>query len=99
MNRVALDVARLAGIALKPRRIAWSSVFLAMIIGVPLGYWTFKLNQDGFAWYSLFPGTIAGLLAISILGMFLPSQDESAPPERDEFLIRPPAGDINAPRD
>jgi hypothetical protein len=56
MNRTALDVARLAGVQLEHRKIPWGSVVLAFVIGAPLGYWTFTLNQDGFRWYSLFPG-------------------------------------------
>ncbi|MFY9580127.1 MAG: hypothetical protein WAQ33_12465 [Gaiellaceae bacterium] len=100
MNRVALDVARLAGVPLNQRRIQWSSVILALLVGLPLGYWTFNLNQDGFQWYSLFPGIIAGLMAIALLGMFLPSSEDSPPEEEEssssDLLVRPLAGDINA---
>jgi hypothetical protein len=68
-------------------------------VGAPLGYWTFQINQDGFEWYSLFPGAVAALMAISLLGMLLPSSEEPLPEEEEsgpEVLVRPPAGDINA---
>lgn len=96
MNRVALDVARLAGVPLRQRKVPLSSFVLPVVIGVPLGLWAFKLNQHGFQWYSLFPGVIAGLMAISILGMLLPSTDESTPEDVTELVVRPLAGDINA---
>jgi hypothetical protein len=96
MNRVALDVARLAGVPLQQQRAPLSSFILPVLIGVPLGYWAFKLNQHGFQWYSLFPGVVAGLMAISILGMLLPTTDESGPEEVAEMVVRPLAGDFNA---
>jgi hypothetical protein len=95
MNRVALDVARLAGVPIPGRKRSWSTIFLALLIGVPLGYWTFKLNEDGFVWYSLFPGAGATFMAMAILGTLLPSPDESAPDD-GEFVAHPLAGDVNA---
>jgi hypothetical protein len=75
-TRISLDVARLSGVDLpsERRKIPWSSIVLAALVGAPLGYLTFTLNEDGFRWYSLFPGAVAALMGISILGMLLPEQ-------------------------
>lgn len=93
MNRVALDVARLAGVPVKNRKRPWPSVVLALLIGGPLGYWTYTLNDDGFVWYSLFPGVVAAMMLISILGMLFPSEEAG---DAEGFEVRPMAGDVNA---
>jgi len=58
-------------------------VIFAALIGGPLGYLTYTLNQNGFRWYSLFPGIVAALMGIAILGMIFAS-DEEAPEEASE---------------
>ncbi|MFL5818262.1 MAG: hypothetical protein ACJ76L_11770 [Conexibacter sp.] len=78
IGHIALEVAKYSGVELPRRRIPWGSVIFAALIGGPLGYLTYSINDDGFRWYSLFPGLIAGLMAIAILGMIFAS-DEEAP--------------------
>jgi hypothetical protein len=95
MHRVSLDVAKLSGVPLGKRR-PWPSVILAILIGVPLGYWTYVINQNGFQWYSVFPGIVAALMGVSLLGMLFPSEEEQVFGESGDFDVRPPAGDINA---
>jgi hypothetical protein len=96
MNRVALDVARLAGVPMKQRTIPWASVILAVAIGAPLAYWTYKLNQHGFRWYSALPGAIAGFMALSILGMLFSGSSDELPTDDEAFVVHPLAGDVNA---
>lgn len=71
-GRVVVDLARLAGHELGTRKkpIQWGSVVLAALLGIGFGLWTYLLNDDGFVWYSVFPGTIAALMLISLLGLF-----------------------------
>jgi hypothetical protein len=98
MNRVALDVGRLAGVPMPGRKIPWRSAILALLIGVPCGYATYTMNGSGFNWWSLVPGTLAAVMAISFIGMLMGPQEEELDTSDHQFQIRPPAGDINAPR-
>jgi hypothetical protein len=62
-------------------------MIIAAIIGAGFGYWAYVLSEDGFEWYSIFPGLVAFLMGIAILGMFSPQEQtpeaphESPPPE------------------
>ena len=66
------------------RKIPWSSLIIAAIVGAGLGYLTYVLNEDGFAWYSLFPGFVAFLMGVSIFGMLLPDQEAPSTEAADE---------------
>lgn len=78
-ERVTLEVARLSGVELsRKKKIPWSGVVLALIIGTPLAYWTFTLDRDGFRWLSVVPGTFAALMFIAILGMLFDRDEPSA---------------------
>ncbi|MGC1165334.1 MAG: hypothetical protein WA862_04430 [Solirubrobacterales bacterium] len=69
-DHVTSEVARYSGVELKrKRKIPWSSVFIALLIGLPLAYWTYKLNEDGFAWFSILPGFLAALMLLAVMGM------------------------------
>jgi hypothetical protein len=69
-GRVTLEVAKLSGVELShKKKVPWASVVVASIIGAPLAYWTFVLDQDGFRWLSLLPGVFAALMFIAVLGM------------------------------
>ncbi|MFC4035311.1 hypothetical protein ACFO3J_28130 [Streptomyces polygonati] len=72
-TKIALDVARLAGQSLKtPKKpIPWGSVTFSSIVTVGFGYWTYRLNDSAFVWYSVFPGVIAFLMTMSAYGSFL----------------------------
>lgn len=83
IGHITLEVAKYAGVELPRRRVPWGSVVFAALIGAPLGYLTYTLNQDGFRWYSLFPGVVSALMAIAILGMIFAS-DEETPEEASE---------------
>lgn len=96
MNRTALEVAKLAGVPLKGREIPWFSLLLALVIGAPLAFWTLKLDQHGFHWYSIFPGAIAVAMGFSILGMLFASDQDGTPEGDAHLVIHPLAGDINA---
>lgn len=77
-ERVTFEVARLSGVELsRKKKIPWSGVVMALIIGAPLAYWTFTLDRDGFRWLSLLPGTFAALMFIAVLGMLF-DRDESS---------------------
>lgn len=92
-GRIALDVARLTdqdlGSDKKP--IPWSSVALAATFAAGFGFWTYWINRDHFVWYSVFPGIVAALFGISILGLF--TNREKSP---EEYGPLPP-GAVAAP--
>jgi HAMP domain-containing protein len=73
------EVERYAGVEPKTK-IAWGSVTTAAIIGIPLGYLTYKLNQDGFSWISLLPGSISGFMLIGALGLLFNRETPSDEP-------------------
>jgi hypothetical protein len=90
---ITLEVARHAGVDLPRRKIAWGSIVMAFVIGAPLAYLTYRLDRDGFEWWSLLPGIIAGLMFIAILGMLF-NPDEASTTNGSQ-----PAGDdgVEAP--
>ena len=99
MNRVALDIGRLGGVPIPGRKFPWSSAFLTVVIGAPLGYWAIRLNDDGFVWYSIFPGFIAAVMAVALFGLVVEPQEQDPDHDGDGFAVMPLAGDINAKRD
>lgn len=69
-EHITAEIARYSGVELKrKRRIPWLSVVLALLIGLPLAYLTYKLNVNHFAWLSLLPGLLAALMLLAVLGM------------------------------
>ncbi len=81
-GRIALDVARLAGVPLGTAKkpIPWSSVITEAILGTIFGGWTWLIDRDGFVWYSVFRGVVAGLMGVAILGAF---SNRQVPPETE----------------
>ncbi|MGW8722857.1 hypothetical protein ACWGNR_26615 [Streptomyces althioticus] len=81
-GKIAVDVAKLSGQPLgTPKKpIPWSNVFFSSIFGMGFGYWTYALNENEFVWYSVFPGTVAVLMLISLLGSFV---NREIPPGSD----------------
>jgi hypothetical protein len=73
-DHITREVASFTGVR---KKIPWLSVALAVVIGAPLGYWTYRLNVDGFDWVSLIPGAIAGFMLIAVLGMLFGSEESS----------------------
>lgn len=69
MHHIEGEVGQLSGLKLKERKIAWDSVILCVVVGVPLGYLTYRLNLNGFDIWSLLPGLISGFMLLGLLGM------------------------------
>jgi hypothetical protein len=94
-GRITLDVARLAGVRLGPDKtpIPWGSVIFASLLAIAFGVWTFYLDRHGFVWYSVFPGVIAAMLVISVLGM---TTDREKPPEEASDASSGEAGSDDA---
>jgi hypothetical protein len=84
---VALDVARLAKVPLgNPKTpIPKGSIVWAAIIGTGFGYWAYVLDEDGFNWYSLLPGTVVAMMIISIFGM---TTNREIPQEENDSVER-----------
>jgi hypothetical protein len=71
-TKITIDVAKLAGQQLVNKKpVPKASVYLASVLSLGFGYWTYYLNRNEFVWYSLFPGIAAFLFAVSIYGMFI----------------------------
>jgi hypothetical protein len=84
-NHITAEVAGYSGVDLRrKRKIPWSSVVLSVVIGAPFGYWTYKLNDDGFAWLSLLPGLIAALMFLASLGMIFGGEETSSDGDETE---------------
>ncbi|MFG1621172.1 hypothetical protein [Kribbella sp. NPDC049227] len=87
-GRVAIDVARLAGqrlgVAKKP--IPWGSVSLAGVLALVFGWWTWYLDRDQFVWYSVFPGVVAFLMLVSVIGM-IANREQAVDPELPEGAV------------
>jgi hypothetical protein len=72
-KRIVVDVAKLTGEKLgTPKKpVPRGSLIFAIILVALFSALTYYLNRDSFAWYSVFPATLAALLLISIAGMFM----------------------------
>lgn len=72
-GRIATDIARLTGQTggKKEKPIQKGSAGLALVLALAFGYWTWSIDRDGFVWYSVFPGTVSALMAISFWGHFV----------------------------
>jgi hypothetical protein len=79
LTHIEEEVARYSGIEQK-RKIQWGSVATAFVIGLPAAYLTYKLNQDGFSWFTLLTAPIAAFMLIGGLALLLNSKD----PEEQE---------------
>lgn len=82
VDHITREVAKLAGIELKRKRKRnWGSAVIALLIAVPLGYWTYKLNQDGFQLLSLLPGAFSAVMFLGAFGLLLGEQES---PKRED---------------
>ena len=75
-ERIGLNVERLADVEPRKKR-PLGAIVIASLICLALAYWTYKLNDDGFAWVSLLPGFFAFLFFVSTIGMIFPSESET----------------------
>lgn len=89
-GRITLDVARLSGQALGTPKapIKIGSIVTSVVLGLVFGAWCYLIDRNGFVWYSVFPGLVAGLMTISILGQLT---NRELPPSETEHL---PAGAV-----
>jgi len=81
-GKITVDVARLSGRSLgTPKKpIPWASLVVAAICGASLAAWTLYIDRNGFVWYSVFPGLVAFLMMMSILGM---TTNRQLPPDQN----------------
>lgn len=72
-GRIATDIARLTGQTGGKRKkpVQKSSAVVALVLALAFGYWTWSIDREGFVWYSVFPGTVSALMAISFWGHFV----------------------------
>jgi hypothetical protein len=84
-GKVTVDVARLVGqnLGTPKKPIDKSALTVGAIFVLIFGGWTYLIVRDGFVWYSVFPGTLAFLSLISILGTV--TNREIAPTELDDL--------------
>lgn len=69
-THITSEVAEFAGANPKSKKkISWAAVILSLLIGGPFAYLTYTIVDDGFEWYALPPGIIAGLMLIAALGL------------------------------
>ncbi len=75
VDHVEREVGRFAGIGRRPK-IKWSSVTLALLIGLPLAYLTYTMNRDGFSVLSLLPGAVAFVMLGGAAGLVISPDDQ-----------------------
>ena len=87
-GKITLDVARLSGhtIGARKKPIEKGTLAFALLVGLGFAYWTYRIVNDGFVWYSVFPGSIAFLLLVSAAAL---TTNREIPPDQDPD---PPAG-------
>ena len=74
-NHVSDQVDRFSGV--RGERFAWRTFILALLIGIPCGYWTYTIVKDGFELWSLLPGALAFFMLAGALGMVFGDSDDS----------------------
>ena len=75
-DHINREVADYSGIELAhKRRIPWGTVALSIPIGLASAYWTYKIVDDGFAWFSLLPGSVAAFFLIGGIGILFTGDD------------------------
>lgn len=95
-GKIVIDVAKLSGqpLGTLKKPVPKGSVIFAAVLCAGLSYLTYYIDRNGFVWYSVIPGVIAFLLAVSILGMFtdreIPSSEE---PSEDKAATEVSASD------
>lgn len=79
---IGREIARHSG-AVVPRRkkVDWGGVVVGFSLTLPLCYWTYALNRDGFSWLSLLPGVISLLFLIAITQMIASPDDKASSEE------------------
>jgi len=77
-SHISNEIARYSGVVRK-RKVPWGTVIISAIIGLPALYLTFTLVQDGFVWYSIFPGLVAAFFVIGGLGVLFTGDDSEQP--------------------
>lgn len=72
-SRVTTDVARLTGTSLgrEKKPLPVGGMIFAGLFALGFGFWTWWLVKDGFVWYSVFPGCLSFLSALSFWGQTL----------------------------
>jgi hypothetical protein len=83
-GRITIDVAKLSGqpLGTAKKPVPKGSVIFSSLLCIALSTLTYYINRNAFIWYSLFPGILAFLSAVSVYGMFL--NRELPPPEDQE---------------
>jgi hypothetical protein len=101
MNRVALDVGRLAGVpgvhVPGTRKVQWSALVMALLIGGLCTFLTFKLNEDAFEPFSIIPGLVAFLMAITAVQAVIGATEQENDGDDDddaELPFKPLGGDV-----
>jgi hypothetical protein len=84
VQHISLEVAKLAKVELThKKKIPWGSVIFASVIGIPLGFWTYRFDHASFHWLSLFPGAVSTLMLLAVLGMLF-DRDETPAEGEDQ---------------
>lgn len=73
-DHIAQEVARYSGV-IRKRRIPVGSVIICAVLGLPAAYVTYRMVRDGFVWYSIFPGIIAGFFIFGGLAILFTGDD------------------------
>ncbi len=83
-DHISREVTEYSGITLKhKRKLPWSTVLLAIPLGLVFAYWTYKIVDDGFSLFSLLPGTAAAFFLIGGLGVLF-TGDDSEPEDETQ---------------
>jgi hypothetical protein len=79
-DHITLEVAKFAGVESQRKKpISWGAVVWALVIGLPAAYWTYTLDDDGFRWISVLPGTLALLMLVALIGLLFSREEEATP--------------------
>jgi hypothetical protein len=89
-NHILLQIAEFSGVDLRAvrRKPLWSSVVLACIIWIPLGWLTFHLVDIGHPWFAVIPAVPAGLFFMVTFPLIF-NREEVAPTSEGDQEVAP----------
>ncbi len=87
MRHIELEIDQFTGSRKEWRKRSWGTIVAFVILSAVFVYPTYLLNRDGFAWYSVPLGLLAGLM---IMGLMSSLFNPEVPASTEELAAAQP---------
>jgi hypothetical protein len=86
-GRINREIEFLCGQKGTKRKANWGASALSTVIWASFGYLTWRLDRDGFVWYSIFPLIVAGLFLVASIGLLRELEEGSEQTEDSPDVV------------